>query len=169
MRSYVLPTLLIASAIALVGRLDRAPSASGRDKPARPTPEDISKDWGFSATTLKAAGKVATGVQSNGDKLRWYQITATLDDLSYAEAFARVVKFYADRCGSDFAYNPKLMQVGQKGESKRGRFIFSEVRPDPRELSFVFDATDYTVSGVVRPAPAPGKDAVEVILTIAIR
>jgi hypothetical protein len=163
----LLATLLAMSAITVAGRLDPAPVARGQEKTAKPTAEDIAKQWSFTATTLKAAGKVAAGVQSNGDKLRWQQITVRLDDLSYAEAYARVVKFYADQCGSDFAYNPKLMQVGKKGESKRGRFIFSEVRPDPRELSFVFDGADYTVSGLIRPAVE--KNELEVVLTITVR
>jgi hypothetical protein len=60
-----------------------------------------------------------------------------------------------------------MLGVGHKGESKGGRFIFSDVRSNPRELSFVFDATAYTVSGLVRPAVE--KEAVEVILTIAVR
>src|SRR5437879_3317988 len=125
MRTYGLAALLLASPVALIALLGGDPSASGDDKPAKPTAENISKQWGFDAPALKANGKVGTAGQSNGDKLRWNQITAKLDDLSYAEAFARVVKFYAERCGSDFAYNPKLMVVGHKGESKRGRFIFS--------------------------------------------
>jgi hypothetical protein len=159
--------LRFGSAIALVGLVFLTKIVIGQDGPAKPTAEEISKQWGFDANTLKANGKVSAGGQSNGDKLRLNQITVKLDDLSYSEAFARVVKFYADRCGSDFTYNPKMMVVGHKGESKRGRFIFSDVRPDPRELSFVLDATEYTISGLVRPATE--KDAVEIILTIAVR
>jgi hypothetical protein len=159
--------LLAVSAIAVAARQLPAPVARGQQKAAKPTAEEVAKRWSFTAPTLKAAGKVAAGVQSNGDKLRWQQITVRLDDLAYAETYARVVKFYADQCGSDFTYNPNLMQVGQKGENKRGRFIFSEVRPDPRELSFVFDAADHTVSGLVRPAAE--RNELEVILTITIR
>jgi hypothetical protein len=167
MRPYCLAGLLLASTIVIIGLMGIAPIADGQDKPAKPTAEGIAKLWGFDAPALKANGKVSTAGQSNGDKLRWNQITAKLDDLSYAEAFARVVKFYADQCGSDFAYNPKVMVVGHKGESKRGRFIFSDVRSDPRELSFVFDAADCTVSGLIRPAAE--KDTVEVILTTVVR
>jgi hypothetical protein len=167
MRTIGIAVLLLASPVALIGLLSGTPTASAEDKPAKPTAENISKQWGFDATALKANGKVSAAGQSNGDKLRWNQITVKLDDLAYNEAFARVVKFYADQCGSDFTYNPKMMVVGQKGESKRGRFIFSDVRPDPRELSFVFDAAEYTVSGLVRPAAE--KETVEVILTIVVR
>jgi hypothetical protein len=168
MRTYFLAILLIASAIVLASRADRFPIASGQDQPAKPTQEDVAKEWNLDAAAVKGISKVATGTQSNG-KLRWYQITVKFNDLSYTEAYARMVKFYAERSGSDFAYNPKLMQIGLKGQSPRGRFIFTELRPDPRELSFVFDARDYTVSGLVRPAPASEKEAVEVILTIAVR
>src|SRR5262245_28998396 len=159
--------LLVASAIVLTVLFTRGASTNGQDKGAKPTAEEISKQWEVNATALKANGKISAGSQSNGEKLRWNQITVALDDLSYAEAFARVVKFYADQCGSDFTYDPKKMVVGHKGQSKAGRFIFSDVRSDPRELSFVFDAKEYTVSGLVRPAAE--KDAVEVILTIAVR
>jgi hypothetical protein len=162
-----LSALLVLAAIAVAVWPSPATVARGEEKAPKLTPEEVLKQWSFTAPTLKAAGKVSAGVQSNGDKLRWQQITVRLDDLSYAETYARVVKFYADRCGSDFAYDPKLMQGGVKGESKRGRFIFSEVRADPRELSFVFDAADYTVSGLVRPAPEKGE--LEVLLTIAVR
>lgn len=165
MRSLLAITLAV-SAIAVAAQRDPAPVAKGQEKVAKPTAEGVAKQWGFTAPTLKAAGKVAAGVQSNGEKLLWQQITVRLDDLTYTESYARVVKFYADQCGSDFAYNPQLMQVGQKGESKRGRFIFSEVRPDPRELSFVFDTADYTLSGLIRPGE---KNELEVVLTIAVR
>jgi len=162
-----LAAVLAVAAIAVAGRTGPVPVARGDEKAAKPTAEDVAKAWGFAATTLKAAGKVSAGVHPNGDKLSWQQITVRLDDLSYAEAYARVVKFYADRCGSDFTYDPRLTQVGQKGQSKRGRFIFSEVRADPRELSFVFNAAVYTVTGLVRPAAE--KNELEVVLTIAVR
>jgi hypothetical protein len=167
MNVFRLPVSLPVPVIALIGLIAGAPAVCHEGKAARHTAEEVSKQWGFSATTLKAGGKVSAGVQSNGEKLRWNQITVRLNDLSYAESFARVVRFYADRCGSDFAYNPEMMVVGHKGEGRRGRYIFSDVRPDPREVSFVFDAAEYTVSGLIRPAAEKG--AVEVILTVAVR
>ena len=162
MRRRCLLALPFASALPLFGS---ARAANGE----KAAVEEVAKQWGFTSATLQANGAVAVAGQSNGDKLRWEQLTAKFDDLAYADTFARVLKFYALKCGaeSEFGFDPKKMVVGHKGEGKRGRFIFSDMRDKPRETSFVFDATEYTVSGLIRPGDE--KDAVEVILTIAVR
>jgi hypothetical protein len=156
---------LFAAAITLLN--PALPVASAEDKPSRRAADEISIDWSFTATTLKANGRVSAGGQTNGDKLRWAQITVNLDEMKYADTFRRVLAFYADRCGADFGYDPKRMNVGVKGETKKGRYIFSDVRNDPRETSFVFNAPDHTVTGLIRPGTE--KEEVEVLITIVIR
>ena len=168
MRRYCLFAFLLSSVVALVGLAIGAGTTRGSGKPSVATAEDIAKQWSFTATDLNANGKISAGFQSNGEKLKWSQIRVELVDVSYADTFGRVVKFYADKFGYDYKYRPKAMVVGAKGENKGGRFIFSDVRgPEPRESSFVYSTAEYTVSGFVRPALE--KDAVEVTLTIAVR
>ncbi len=150
--------VLAAAALGLV-----LPTARAEDKAS----DAIVKRWELAATAFKANGRVSAGGQANGDKVRWMQITVQFEDRKYADTFGQVVAFYAGRCGSNFAYDPKRMNVGVKGTSKLGRYIFSDVRNDPRETSFVFDAPDHTVTGLIRPGTE--KDEVEVLLTIAIR
>jgi hypothetical protein len=168
MRPRCLSALLLASAAVLIGLALSASTTNGGGKSNKATAEDIAKQWSFTPVDLNANGKVSGASQSNGEKLKWGQVTVQLVDLSYAEAFSRVVKFYADKFGYNFEYRPKQMVVGAKGENKHGRFIFSDVRGhEPRESSFVYNTPEYTVSGFVRPALE--KDAVEVTLTIAVR
>ena len=139
------------------------PAARAEDKAA----DEIVKRWELDAKEFKANGRVSAGGQTNGDNVRWLQITLQFSDRKYTDTFSQVVAFCADRCGANFAYDPKRMNVGVKGASKKGRYIFSDVRNEPRETSFVFDAADHTVTGLIRPGTE--KDEVEVLLTIVVR
>jgi hypothetical protein len=85
----------------------------------------------------------------------------------YAQTYARVMKFYSDKIGYDFVNDPKKMDI-RKGETKKGQFIFCDVRgPQTRESSFVFNSAEYSVTAFIRPADA--KDTVEVTVSIAVR
>ncbi len=155
-------------AMALLGVIVPAQCTRGEDKPSSPTVEDVYKQWSFDPAELELNGKVSAAGQSNDKKLSLSQIHIALEGLSYPEAFARVLKFYADQCGAHFGYEPNRMNAGVKGKSKNGQYIFSDLRNDPRETCFVFDSGAYTVSGVLQPAREK-KDTVEVILTIGVR
>ncbi len=161
MKRFCLVSLPIVFGVLMLGFLPAV-----RDSKVA-TAAEISKEWTFDATALKANGIVKAASQSNGDKLHWQQITAQFDDMAYPEAFARVLKFYADKCGTDFKYDPKTMVLGRKGERKGGRSIFTDVRNEPHETSFVFDSGVYSVGGIIRPSEE--KNSVEAILTIAVR
>ena len=139
----------------------------GAGQPAKPSAADVAKQWVPRPLDLAANGKVTTQSPSSGDRLRWFQFTLTLKDVSAAEAFARTVRFYAGKCGSDYDHAAKRV-IGHRGETADGRrFIVGDVNLDPREVWFACDGPAVTASGLIRPAAPPAQ--VEVILTVAVR
>jgi len=167
MKPYCMPGALVVLAVGAFGLVGSAQAPSARP-PSKLTAEEIGKQWGFDPrAAFDFTGTYSTGGDSNGDKLKWGLITIKMEGRTYTEAYARVVKFYTKKIGYDYEYDAKKI-VSKKGANENGQFIFQDVRgAEPRESSFVYNTAEYTVSGLIRPAPA--QDTVEITISIAVR
>jgi hypothetical protein len=161
------------------GRTDN-PAAPKVDSPAAPkTAEQLAVDWSFGPGTqkLQAWGSEMT---KSGEKL--VVVSCYLrDDGKAKDWFAKMSKFYSDKCGSD--KDPVKLnsetgkhQLGIQGENKSGHYLIHEpglmsipislIPPKPKEMVFAHSDADSTVTVFIWQQ---SDDVVMIALTAAAR
>jgi len=150
------------------------------DDPAvQKTAEQLARDWTFGPGTqkLQAWGSELT---KSGEKL--VVVSCRLrDDGKAKEWFARMSKFYSDKCGSD--KDPVKLnsesgkhQLGIHGENKAAHFLIhepglmsipiSQIPPKPNELLFAHSDAESTVTVFIWQQ---SDDVVMIALTAVVR
>jgi hypothetical protein len=161
------------------GRTD-SPAAPKVDNPTgQKTAEQLAREWTFGPGTqkLQAWGSELT---KSGEKL--VVVSCRLrDDGKAKEWFARMSKFYSDKCGSD--KDPVKLnsesgkhELGIHGENKTGHFLIhepglmsipiSQIPPRPNELVFAHRDAESTVTVFLWQQ---SEDVVMIALTAAVR
>jgi hypothetical protein len=167
---------IIAAALCACGCAGR-PAAPAAD--AKKSAEELARDWTFGPGTqkLQAWGSELT---KSGEKL--VVVSCYLrDDGKAQEWFAKMSKFYSDKCGSD--KDPVQLnsesgkhQLGIHGENKTGHYLVHEpglmsipvslIPPKPKEMVFAHSDADSTVTVCIWQQSA---DVVMIALTAAVR